>query len=318
MVEVLFSESAAGSLAVAMGHGNEIGGAVSVIIRTEDGSTPDPAELERLQRQAEAREAENWANALPMPGSRADLLHFPLALSVGPIDQPGVGVQRAQVMQQFFSIFPGMEDEAKLLVQQSKERLMQLQDRAAAGEPVRIWTSANPDEACGICWLMAQLQAMDFARLQLSVVQLPAWQRLPDGTFLHGSGWGEVAPHLWGHLARGAVALDPEQCSQMARHWQILQKQNAPLRAMVNGQLVSAPQTLYDGWILELLARQPEKFHQAQFIGQVLRQCDLGLPDAWVALRMEQWIADGTLEAISEPDADGPRYHRMLRKCRQM
>ena len=80
MLEVLFSDSAAGSLQCAMGHGSQIGGCLGIIATDESGRLLAPEETARLQREAEERMRRNWAEAIPMEGSPQDILSFPLSL----------------------------------------------------------------------------------------------------------------------------------------------------------------------------------------------------------------------------------------------
>ena len=82
MLEVVFSDSAAGTMAVAIGHKGFLGGATSVII--SDG-TVSKEEIEKFQHQAEERERSGWENAIPLEGNRKDIVNLPLALSVGNI-----------------------------------------------------------------------------------------------------------------------------------------------------------------------------------------------------------------------------------------
>jgi len=67
MLEVVFSDSAAGTMAVAIGHKGFLGGATSVII--SDG-TVSKEEIEKFQHQAEERERSGWENAIPLEGNR--------------------------------------------------------------------------------------------------------------------------------------------------------------------------------------------------------------------------------------------------------
>ena len=69
---------------------------------------------------------------------------------------------------------------------------------------------------------------------------------MPDGTVVLYSGWGEVAPHQWGHLASYGQKLPVNYMYALSFRWQQLKKENAPLRAVVNRQLVSVPETFYD------------------------------------------------------------------------
>ena len=76
MLEVVFSDSAAGTMAVAIGHKGFLGGATSVII--SDG-TVSKEEIEKFQHQAEERERSGWENAIPLEGNRKDIVNLPLA-----------------------------------------------------------------------------------------------------------------------------------------------------------------------------------------------------------------------------------------------
>ena len=53
-------------------------------------------------------------------------------------------------------------------------------------------------------------------------------------------------------------------------HWARLQEENAPLRAVVNGQLVSVGEDFYDGFLLRELAAQDKEFMEARFIADML------------------------------------------------
>ena len=74
MLEVVFSDSAAGTMAVAIGHKGFLGGATSVII--SDG-TVSKEEIEKFQHQAEERERSGWENAIPLEGNRKDIVNLP-------------------------------------------------------------------------------------------------------------------------------------------------------------------------------------------------------------------------------------------------
>lgn len=101
-----------------------------------------------------------------------------------------------------------------------------------------------------------------------------------------------------------------------AAHWQALQADNAALRAVVNGQLVSVPETFYDDFILREIAAEQEEFQEAMVIGRVLGKYRLGISDGWIAYRIEEMIHRGALEIVSEAEKDSLSYRRILRKTR--
>lgn len=65
---------------------------------------------------------------------------------------------------------------------------------------------------------------------------------------------------------------------------------------------------------MDVLWKEGDKFKEAQLVGQVLGKYQLGIGDAWIALRIEQFIKEGLLNPITAPEPDAPIYHRILQK----
>lgn len=161
MLEVVFSDSAAGSMALASGGpGGCVAGTMGVIGCHEDGSPFTEAEAEEYRRQFEERERRAWAAAQPFESRRADILCFALALSVGGIAEEGIGPQREAAVAGLMHAFPAEgADAAAQLLARARQDLATLLTRAKT-EPVRVWVSQNPDERCGLSWLAAQLETL--------------------------------------------------------------------------------------------------------------------------------------------------------------
>lgn len=319
MLEVLFSDSAAGSLKASLGHHAVIGESecctIGIIATDENDNPLSPEETERLRQNELEKMRRNWAEAVPMESSPKDVLPISLGLSMGPIDEDGLGPLRETTLEQLFCIFPEGKETAAEMLAAARSRLNTLLDRAPR-EPVRIWTDHTPDAACGLCWLMEQLRPLGWENLDLRVVdlaRLPAWDRNPLG----GRCTGDIAPHEWGHLARETQPLPACRAEALAAHWGRLRQENAPLRAMLNDMLVSAAEDLYDPYLRWVLDTLDDTFNEANLIGRTLGQFPLGFGDVWLAMRVEQWIADGKLEAVTKPDAHLPLYHRTLRKTEE-
>lgn len=316
MLEVLFSDSAAESLKCGMNHAPLTGGACSfaVLGNGAGGKLASRKESERLQREHEERERRLWAEAVPLPGNTRDILPFPLWLSIGPIDEEGIGPMRETTLMQLLSIYPRGRQTAAQILASTRERLEALLARAPH-EPVRIWVDHTPDAACGLRWLLAQLHPLGFEKLNLQVVELPAQRPGEEGLTL--GNLGELHPSEWGRLAQDARPLPAAQAAALATQWRALQAQNAPLRAVLNGVLVSAAEDLYDPYLRWVMDDLEDTFQEAYLIGRTLGLFPLGFGDAWLAMRVEQWISDGRLDAVTKPDADCPAYHRTLRKSEE-
>lgn len=168
MLEVVFSDSAAGTMAVAIGHKGFLGGATSVII--SDG-TVSKEEIEKFQHQAEERERSGWENAIPLEGNRKDIVNLPLALSVGNISEAGICLERESALSLLLSILPDMASEIVTeLLNTSRKNYATLLEKAQNGEPIRVWVGREPDDVCGLYWLLEQLRPIGFENWML-----PLW-----------------------------------------------------------------------------------------------------------------------------------------------
>lgn len=319
MIEIVFSDSACGSLRMAQhcGEGPYQGGYISVIVSHTDGSKPTEEEIQTAQRKAEEDARRAWERAVPLGGSPVDIFGFSLALSIGDIGKNRSGRKRRQVLEQLFSIYPNDKGHqaAQEMLRGANENLKAVQKRAAEGEPLRIWYSDQPDDMCGLYWFMEQMSHWKMHSTEVLVVKLPDWDEDEHKVILRKSGWGEVAPEEWHRylpLQRPAPSAFQQSCIS---RWRELQREDTPLRAVLNGQLTGVPETLYDSFILREIAAEDNEFQEARVIGRVLGNYQLGIGDAWVALRIEEMIRSGKLEVVSPVTENMPIYHRRLKKC---
>ena len=317
MIEVVFSESSYGSLKVAQhyGVGKYHGVATSVFLHDQGGAEPTKAQMQEAQQRAEERARRSWENAVPLGGKQEDLYCISLAWSVGEISESMIGSQRREVMEKLFSVWS--EDQMAQIIdrklQDAQTALTAVLRRYSAGEDVRVWYSHNPDEMCGMYWLLAQLRPLK-QRGSIYLVKLPEWEYTGENTVSMRNGWGEIGPGEWGHYLPLQQEAQPAFLSLCATKWNQLEKENAPLRVFLNGQLQSASDDVYDSFILREIIAQPEEFNEAFVIGNVLGKYQLGIGDAWVAMRIDKMIAEGKLEIVERAPADHPVYRQKLRK----
>ena len=319
MIEIVFSDSACGSLKMAQhcGEGEYLGGATSVFVSRADGSKPTEEEISAAQQEAEKTMQEEWETATPMGGNPADVYGFNYGLSVGDISENIPSEKRRQVLEWLYSVHPYFDDAPAFtdeLMQKSKTVLKEICSRISTGESVRIWYSNQPDELCGMHWFMAQINQLDLRSGQVILVALPDYEPREDGTVITHAGWGGIKLGEWHRYTALQDAATLAFCKGCASHWQSLQQENAPLRAMLNGRLVSMPETLYDEFIISEIGAEENEFHEAMIVGRVLGKHELGIGDAWIAHRIEKMISAGKLLPITESAPDSPIYHRWLKK----
>ena len=264
MIEIVFSDSACGALKMAQyyGRGDYQSGAFGVIIHHTDGSKATEEEIKAAQQEFETRDRLAWASAVPMGGNPEDVYGFALALSVGDISESIPDEKRRKVLDFLYSIYP-VDDGPSLTAELMKatEVLKQVCDRISAGERARIWYSNQPDELCGMYWFITRLNELSFDSEQISLVKLPEWKLDETGDIRQNQSWGAVAPGEWSRYISLARTVSSRFIQSCAIHWQSLQQENAPLRAVLNGQLVSMPETLYDDFIIREIAAEAEEFH---------------------------------------------------------
>ena len=309
MLEIAFSESAQGGLRMAQSRCAST--AFGVILSHEDGTRPTRAELRAARRQAEQDARRRQAEAIPLDGGI--VLGFPLVLSVGDIAGEPLGPERKAVLTRLYGAAAPGSQIAEELMGHAAEDFRSLLAQLEQGESLRVWYSDQPDERCGLSWLCWELQRRGI-QAPVHLVDLPRYEERSDNTLVRHISWGEMEPGRFGaHVSRqreaGAVLR-----SALARECETLRQENGPLRAVVNGRLRTVPADFYDFALRRVLAEQPEEFHQARAIGLALGKYLPGISDCWLALRMEEMLKNGELEAVSQAPEGGPAYHRLLLK----
>ncbi|MEG1061024.1 MAG: DUF3658 domain-containing protein [Oscillospiraceae bacterium] len=318
MIEIVFSDSACGSLKAAQhyGQGKYIGGCTGVIFSNKDGSEPTQEQMKNAQKTAEEQIRLEWEKATPMGGNPQDVFGFHLMLSIGDIQKEDFANRRQKAIDTLWSIYPDDPSDVPLdIATELKETLSSILDRAMRGEDIRIWYSNQPDEYCGLYWIMSELKPFEAQLGAVYIVKLPEYEYRDNNAIVSCTAWGEVSPGEWYRymaLAEMTTSVFRRHC---AEKWAALQAENAPLRAVLNGKPVSVPENIYDNFILREIEAECDEFHEANLIGRVLGKYQLGIGDAWVALRIEKMIRDGKLTIVSAAAKDRPIYHKMLRKA---
>ncbi len=317
MLEIVFGESACGSLKAAQGYGKGkyLGGAVSVILHKENDAVPTAEEVQAAQTAAEERARQAWETAVPMEGENTDVYCFALALSVGDLSDDGIGAQRSKVLGQMLTRYDieDIEAEAQRKIKKTRQDLSELMQRYTAGEPIRIWYSDNPDELCGLYWLMARLEPLK-CQTAVYMVKLPAWEYGAENTVVQKLSWGETASGEWGRYLSLQEKVEPAFLSACASCWKQLKEKNAPLRVVLNGRIQNAPEDFYDSFILRELWILPDTFRMPVLIGNVLGKYQLGIGLDWIARRIEKMIGDGLLEVVEAAPEGQENYRCVLRK----
>ncbi len=295
MLEVVFSDSTKGAMKCAKNYNEESRSKGAVAIGYI-GKKPSKQEL-KVKYEGK-----------PIGGSSQDVVCIGFSLDVGGITGEIDGAERQEVFNNIWGSvgFDGKETER--FFQKQREDLTRLLTAANQGVPIRIWKSNAPYSICGFSFVCGILKNID---CKVSVVSLPECREMSDGTVVSYSNWGEISPgQLYTFLSWERDLSNTEKCVQ-ANLWEDLKAENAPLRALVNGKLLSVPEDFYDHLLIKSI---PEgEIIMARLIGNILGKYQLGVGDGWYALRIKKMIEDNRLKVVADKDPSHP-YGKILMK----
>lgn len=237
-----------------------------------------------------------------------DVVTFGFFLDVGALNGAPDGPARRAVFQKLWGRFGFDERETEAFFEGQRTDLQKLHAAARSGMRIRIWTSSAPYSACGLHAVCAWHMDTD---CDLRVVTLPPYWQSAEDEMVFCSHWGEVAPNALHQFIPRERPVSSAEKRMLGSRWRELIMENAPLRATVNGRLLSVSEDFYDSFILQNI---PDgEFYMASLIGTVLGKYRLGVSDSWLAARIDQMIEDRRLIAVDSADASHP-YDKRLRK----
>ena len=292
MLEVVFSDSEKGFMKIAEKYYAKTapGGAIGYI-----GGKP-------------AAESEKQFEGQAVGGNSQDVVNIGFLLDIGDISGEIDGQERQDIFRKVWGRFGFDNKEQEQFFQNQREEMEKLLSAAKDGIPIRIWESDAPYSACGfhfVCYLLRNIDC------NISVVALPKYYQISENETAEYSHWGEVdAGKLYQFLPLEKQLTRIEK-RIISDHWYGLVKENAPLRAVINGKLTSVPENFYDFIIMNNLP--DNDFFMARFIGKLLGEYRLGISDCLYALRIEKMIEENKLIIVENKDSSHP-YGKVLRK----
>lgn len=173
-----------------------------------------------------------------------------------------------------------------------------------AGEPIRVWYSDAPYSRCGFYRLCAGFSKYPN---EIRVVKLPEYRVRSDHSIVSYNNWGEVSAEEFVGFLNHEKKLSKEEIRKYALLWSILQEDNSPLRAVVNGKLIGVPEDFYDFLIWKRITQEPIK--EARLIGDILGYNQLGVGDWWYAKRIDYFIQTGKIKIVEDSEK---KYARII------
>jgi hypothetical protein len=299
MLEVVFSDSEKGSMKLAK-------------VYDKAGMRKSAASIGYIGEGAKIKptrgQLDKMLEGKAVGGSSQDVVGIGCNLDIGDISGDIYGEKRRSEFIRIFgpAMFP--EEEMEDFFRHQMDDFEKLMAAAKEGAGIRAWVSHAPHSACGFAFLCFALAQID---CPLSVVFLPECRQDSPNSVSCFSGWGEVSPgkfHSFLHLER---EIHWTEKLFYAGSWQGLAAENAPLRAVVNGRLISVPENFYDHIILMHI---PEgEFAMSRLIGDIMAKNPMGVSYHLYVLRINEMIAQGILALVAQGDPDHP-HGKILKK----
>lgn len=284
MIEILFGDSEAASMKVAKSSNTKIIG----------GKNNSAFGVENLHLDGKKME---W-----ITGNSSEVICLDFMLDIGDIDIPIVSQYRQDLIismhsQNGWDSNPEVMEELRMTGKKYINELNRLEGFIKKGEPLRIWYSRSPYSLCGLYYVCNSLRNYSNDTF---AVKLPEYVQTAKDTITEYSNWGEVSEEEFSQFLIYEKKLSVSDIRLYGDKWVELVKDNSPLRAEINGKLVSVPEDFYDFLIRKRLSVKPVK--EARIIGDILGFYPIGIGDWWYASRIEQMIKAGSVRVVEDSE----------------
>ena len=176
---------------------------------------------------------------------------------------------------------------------------------------MRIWYSDAPYAVCGLYQVCSMLKDCDCPVL---VVKLPEYQLKKKRRLWFIKAGARWAIWIYWTLQRMRSRSAGWRCGITQIFGEELVKENAPLRAVVNGRLVSVPADFYDFMVEGGIEERP--FKECKLIGHAL-DYQMGVSDDLFLESAQRLIDDGRLVVVDDEDIEWDG-ERLLRRAEDM
>jgi hypothetical protein len=243
----------------------------------------------------------------PIGGNRADVVQFGFFNDIGNIQDGFDGSDRRELYKRFFSIMPGYALQMEQTISEIQHDFERIVGESEKEISIRVWVDSSPYSVCGYYCLCDLLR---HAKCRLSKVVMPEYWQDDENTMSKG-GWNSVHPGKFYQFLNLEKDVPQIERLENSARWKELVKENAPLRAIINGRLMSVPIDFYDYLIVNELLDTP--IVMGKLLGRLMMKHALGISDAWYRFRIEAMIKNGDIDIIGFKDESHP-YGAILKK----
>ena len=294
MLEVCFSDSVKGALKVAQHCEGMISGATSIGVISDKKRLFSFWAKRKALKEYKKRQKELQRQAVSLGGNREDIVGISFGLSEGNIQTP-ICFKSCPRKDYFYSLFSFNRYNEQENVEDSINEfwsgcIKDLEKLNSNPEKIRVWSDNTPDSQCGLLFVADLLRD---SKTEIHIVTLPSKIKRADNSIIEYRAWGEVAPQSFGTFLEGERALTELEIKDLSNQWQLLKNENAPLRVVENGVVVSADESYYDDLIRQEFPNDTCKI--GHIIENALGKQKILTGDVFIAKRIQHFIDMGEL-----------------------
>lgn len=184
-----------------------------------------------------------------------------------------------------------------------------LEDRLKNEQSLRVWVSNTAQDRCNLYWLC------NFAKSyqpKISIVVCPGYEfNSRKNCYVENRNWASFTNHRFmADCAKNAVELTEEEIGQYAKAWEKLVEKDAPLRVLIDDDLVSTDADFFDAVILRHISDTPKS--QSSILGNFLSEY-IGMDVDFVCSRIDFLLKNNLIKVCEEKvDTQGCCWSRTI------
>ncbi|MCR5421008.1 MAG: DUF1835 domain-containing protein [Lachnospiraceae bacterium] len=236
-------------------------------------------------------------------GCANDIICLEYNLAFGDISEKNPSDKRYQYLYKSISTMYPAEIHGSLakdwiddLKKKNQRYLTELKTAIKNEKEIRIWYSSAPDEINAFYWLMSFLDSQKHYKNISAVFISPDYW---SGSY-YCRGTAMLGPEMYYEALKLEKEITENQIKNCSDRWKELRRENAPMRLMVSGNLVSLPEDFLDSFIRNTINKFPEKFTIAGLVGEVMGAYELMVGDFSLYERVLCFAERGEIEIMEE------------------
>ncbi|AMC93851.1 hypothetical protein AOC36_07590 [Erysipelothrix larvae] len=227
-------------------------------------------------------------NANKDPENIIGLGHF---LDLGDISETFDSNQRLNSLKELFSIYSFTDEDVEAMFSDRIKGREKLFKHIRQHDLLQVWVDNTPETWCGLYHLCYVLQNQSYT-LRVNRLETNVKYNVTYGS------WREVNVESIDDMIGHTEILNESTKEVMAQQWETLAAENANLRVIINGMLMSVRDDFYDFLIDKWTPEGP--FAIAELIGRIIGNEMPGIRDVWLFHRIQHHLETHTFRLVQK------------------